>query len=137
MAKRQRAEIDEEAIRRMMSGDIPRVENPAPQATPQPTDELPAAEPAEETAQESQLLRPKKRRTEKDYAELFLHKREGARKRQTYVNLQIYTKLAAILAVVANDLTVPTFIDNVLTLHLEQYSEELNTLYEKQFKKPF
>lgn len=139
MAKRQRVEVDEEAIKRMMSGDVPRLgtqaaQTSSPEVPPSTVQDVPSGPKYSEP--EIPSVRPKRQRTGKGYTELFLHRREAAPKRQTYINQAIFTKLTKILAVIAPELTVPTFLDNVLSQHLEQYSDEINDLYERQFEKP-
>jgi hypothetical protein len=37
---------------------------------------------------------------------------------------------------VASELTVPTFLDNLITDHLEKNRDEVNALYADKFKKP-
>ena len=33
--------------------------------------------------------------------------------------------------------TVSSYVENILTRHFEQYQDEINTLYENNFQKPF
>lgn len=139
MTKRPKVEIDEEAIKRIMAGDIPRMRQQVSQmeAEPEPAVASGSDTPASQAeAPEAKTPRSVRRKPERDYAGLFLRRREPAPKRQTYMNRQIYDKIAAILAVVANELTVPVFIDNVLAEHLEQYRDIINELYESKTKKP-
>lgn len=71
-----------------------------------------------------------------DYKSVFLEKRAAVVKRQTYISAALFTKITEITAVIANDITLPTFLDNVLEHHLETYKDEINELYEIKTKKP-
>jgi hypothetical protein len=136
-------EVDEDAIRDMINGDIPRrditrgSQPPPEEPGAEHEDESGAAEPTEPTALlVGETARPRRRKEPKDYASAFLRKREPVQKRQTYVGAALFTKITEILAVVASDVSVPVFLDNLLEHHLEQYRDEINALYSDKFKKP-
>lgn len=131
MAKRKEVDVDEELIKSMMTGDIPRLnkevkEKTIPQKEPE---EVASAENIEEEP-EKEIVQSKvrRRREAKDYSSLFLKKNSGT-KRQTYVNADLYDKISKILSIVAKDISVPNFIDNVLDNHLKEYKEEINEIY--------
>lgn len=133
------ANIDEDALRDMVKGDIPRLSKPNENQPPQKEhgaepeiEENP--EPMESLAVESP--KPRRRKEPKDYASVYLRKREPVQKRQTYISSALFTKITKILAVVASDLTVPTFLDNLIENHLEQYRDEINALYNNNFETP-
>lgn len=136
MAKRIRTDVDEEAIKRMMSGDIPSLNTQIPkkEAISQSTPTLKEAN-EEKTPPERAISKSDKKRGVNDYTSVFLKKREPSNKKQVYITRQLCTKLSEILAVIANDLSVTTFIDNVLSEHIEQYKNEINDLYETKTKK--
>lgn len=71
-----------------------------------------------------------------DYASAFLKKREPAQRRQIYIEAAHFAKVTEILAVVAGDLSVPAFLNNLISEHLERYRDEINELYADKFKKP-
>jgi hypothetical protein len=72
----------------------------------------------------------------KDYGGTFLGKRPSATKKQTYISAALFTKITEIMAVIASDVTLPTFLDNVLEHHLATYRDEINELYESKTKRP-
>jgi hypothetical protein len=140
-------EVDEDAIRDMIKGDIPRrnitVGNQPPPEEPEAKheaeheEESGAAAPTELTALPvGEAARPRRRKEPKDYASTFLRKREPVQKRQTYISAAHFTKITEILAVVASDVSVPVFLDNLIEHHLEQNRDEINALYSDKFKKP-
>lgn len=71
-----------------------------------------------------------------DYAVEFLKKRGAVQKRQTYISAAHFAKLTKILAVVASDLSVPTFLDNLIDHHLDTHRDEINDLYRRETEKP-
>ena len=101
--------------------------------TPQAIGALP---PPEEGDAEIPQPKNRRRRDSRDYTATYLRPRPPAVKRQTYVRQSLYTKIQEILAVVAGNLTVPSFIDNVLEEHLERYRDQINALYEAHIRKP-
>lgn len=134
MAKRKEVDVDEDFIKSMMTGDIPRLNSiPATSATGETN--VPEKEKAileEETdnfpEKETPQAKLKRRREPKDYHSLFL-KKSGGTKRQTYVGVDLYDKIAKLLGIVAKDISVPNFIDNVLENHLKEYKDEINDMY--------
>jgi len=141
MAKRKEVDVDEDLIKSMMTGDIPRlnrepeIEKIVPEkeiSQNKVIDKVTEPEPvqAEEEYREKESLRSrsKRRQEPKDYKSLFLRKSTGA-KRQTYVSAELYDKISQILGIIAKDISVPNFIDNVLENHLKEYRDEINDIY--------
>jgi hypothetical protein len=156
MVKRQEVEVDEDLIKSMMTGDIPRLNNPPveekkvvekqvdvskPQKKNEKIDERETVDDTEEdyvemrnsedsqgSNKETSQSKSKRKREPKDYQSLFL-KKNGTTKRQTYVSAELYDKIAKILGIIAKDISVPNFIDNVLENHLKEYKDEINDIY--------
>jgi len=139
MSKRKEVDVDEDMIKSMMSGDIPRLnrepvreEMSAKKEAPadEPVIEIPVNREEEETVQEKDTVQSKSRRKRepKDYHSVFLKKDSGTKK-QTYINAALYDKVSKILSIIAKDISVPNFIDNVLENHLKEYKEEINEIY--------
>lgn len=135
MAKRKEVDVDEDLIKSMMTGDIPRLANPPEikeTVSLQPIEEEPVVtdNPAVSIPEkEATQLKSKRRKEPKDYGALFLKKNGGVVKRQTYVNSALYDKLSKILSIIARDISVPNYIDNVLENHLNEYKDEINNMY--------
>lgn len=136
MAQQKRASvtINESLIQGMIDGKTSGSENlsegdiveaaPEPAETPPPTGT-------------TEIARSRKRKEPKDYRGLFLTKRAAETKRQTYVSAALFNKITEIMAVIAYDVSLPNFLDNVLEHHLEAFKDEINELYEiKTTKKP-
>jgi hypothetical protein len=138
MAKRKEIDVDEDLIKSMMTGDIPRLnqqpvkEKEIPEKEKEkeiPVVETPAENHEEEPAEKEIVPSKSRRRREvQSYASLFLKKDTGA-KRQTYISSALYDKVSKILGIIAKDVSVPNFVDNVLENHLKEYRDEINEMY--------
>ncbi len=71
------------------------------------------------------------------YRTLFLDRKKSVHRKQTYISYDTYCKLARILPLLSDDMSVPAFLDNVLSHHLETYSKELGELFRRKTQKPF
>lgn len=139
MAKRKEVDVDEDLIKSMMSGDIPRLnrepvkEETIPEkeiSSDKPIAATPVIRQEEDVPQEKETVQSKsrRRREPKDYKSVFLKKDTGTKK-QTYINAALYDKISKILSIIAKDISVPNFIDNVLENHLKEYKEDINDMY--------
>jgi Protein of unknown function (DUF3408). len=155
MAKRQEVEVDEDLIKSMMTGDIPRLNNPPVEEkkvleqkvevpTPQKKNKRETNDDNDEESVEKNSIsedsqgsnkeretsqnKSKRKREPKDYQSLFL-KKNGSNKRQTYVSADLHDKISKMLGIIAKDISVPNFIDNVLENHLNEYRDEINDIY--------
>ncbi len=132
--RRKSVDVDESLIQGMIDG-----EKPDRETMPEGDIADTVTEPGENhpPTATTEVLKPRKRREPKDYGGMFLVKRPAAAKKQTYISAALFSKITEIMAVVASDLTLPTFLDNVLEHHLDAYKDEINELYEmKTNKKP-
>lgn len=86
---------------------------------------------------EGKAVPEKKEYKAEQYETVFLSRKESVHRKQTYISYDIYRKLARILPLLSDDMTVPAFLDNVLSHHLETYSEELNELFHIKTQKTF
>ena len=71
------------------------------------------------------------------YKNLFLDRKKSVHRKQTYISYDMYCRLARILPLLSDDMSVPAFLDNVLAHHLETYSEELGELFRRKTPKTF
>lgn len=63
--------------------------------------------------------------------------KKSVHRKQTYISYDMYCRLARILPLLSDDMSVPAFLDNVLAHHLETYSEELGELFRRKTPKTF
>ncbi len=154
MVKRKEVKIDEEQIRRVMAGDIPasvlenRYGNNAAES-PKEDEKEPESRsgiPAEpdkveapgsgvsgnEEETPSPVIREKTRRKKnsiQEYPEHLFGNNVVKERRQTYVSSDNYERVRTLLSVIAPTLSISCYIDNILSVHLEQYRDELNAIY--------
>ncbi len=136
---RKTKEVNEDKIRSLIKGDITLEDiSPANEESEPEHDAAPeAVEQSEPAARPVDLMaRPRRRREQTDYASTFLRKREASAKRQTYIGTAHFAKITEILAVLAHEVSVPAFLDNLIEHHLEQNRDEINSMYADKFKKP-
>jgi hypothetical protein len=134
MAKRPTVEVDEEYLREVMAGGatFPKKEEATkPPGKEEKETEIQPVEPKEP-------MKPvRKRKEAQDYEPVFLQRKAGVPRRQTYISSQLYEKINSFLPVIANGLSITAYLDNILTHHLEQYRDDINELYERKSQKPF
>ena len=53
---------------------------------------------------------------------------QSVHRKQTYICYETYRRLARILPLLSEGMTVPAFLDNVLNAHLKLYEEELDEM---------
>lgn len=72
-----------------------------------------------------------------DYRERFLNERLTGTRRQTYIHDSLYRMISEVLPVIAPQMSVPTFVNNILSDHLRQYEDIINGIYnENAIKRP-
>ena len=121
MVKREQTEVDEERLKAMIAGEVSSYRKPA------------VVNP--ETSEETKVIPEKEESKAERYESLFLSRKESVHRKQTYISYDIYRRLARILPLLSENMTVPAFLDNVLSHHLETYSEELGELFRLRTQK--
>lgn len=162
MAKRPAIEVDEDYLKEVMAGGaaLPKREKErsdtkaeqreqqaaaAKQPASLPQTEPPVKEEEKDAAirqveadEPEETVKPARKRKEAgDYEAVFLRRKAGVPRRQTYISACLYEKINSFLPVIAGGLSITGYIDNILTRHLEQYKDDVNELYERKSKKPF
>lgn len=134
MASRNRKiyDVDEDVLKRVVAGDTAALEEMADDgASPSPQRKDPK-DGGKETA--SLHGAPPEQEV---YRKRFLAERLKGTRRQTYIHDALYRAIAGVLPVIAPDLSVPAFVNNVLSDHLKQYEEIINEIYnEKATQRP-
>jgi hypothetical protein len=134
MAKRPTVEVDEEYLREVMAGGATFPKKTEPPVKEEKETEIQPVE----TVESKEPAKPvRKRKEAQDYEPVFLQRKAGVPRRQTYISSQLYEKINSFLPVIANGLSITAYLDNILTHHLEQYRDDINELYERKSQKPF
>jgi hypothetical protein len=135
MAKRETVDVDEEHLKEIMAGGVSRLkkEQPTPEAK-RPSE----SEDSEQSTEAKEPAKPvRKKREAQDYEILFLERKASTARRQIYVSSQLCDKINSFLPVIAgHQLGITTYVNNILTHHLELYKDDINELYERKSKKP-
>ncbi|KAB4253872.1 DUF3408 domain-containing protein [Bacteroides uniformis] len=119
--------VDEDLLRDYMSGNV---------TDPPGNDEGGQAEkPAEETGGfVPEKGRTRSKREEKsDYREKYLVNHPLPGRIQVYVNRRLYEHIKHFLPVIAPDVSISSYISNIVAEHIELYLEEINKMYKDRF----
>ncbi len=81
---------------------------------------------------------PKRRRGEQtDYRETYFEKVEMTERKSLYITRATHLTLWNVLNMIdGHKATNSGFVESMIRQHLESHKEEINSLYENQFKKP-
>ena len=136
MAKK-KIEVDEDMLKEIMAGDIPIFgRTKQKESAPPPAESKPAEvveTPTEEkpvAMQEKATVKPKKRKEESsDYRKMFLTEGTVLHRQQTYISQETHNAIRRFLSVVAPNINISRYIDNIVNAHLEQYRDEIDNLF--------
>ena len=134
MATKRRTDyqVDEEALKRMMAGDVTALDKMVSPAEAPETISRPA--PSQEKQEKNSAGSPKQqiRKSTDEYRRRFLKERLSGSRRQTYIHDALYRTVAKLLPVIAPDMSVPMFLGSVLSDHLERYQDVINEIYNQE-----
>jgi hypothetical protein len=137
MAKRPTVEVDEEYLREVMAGGAGFPKKTDAAKSPVKEEKEIAVQTVETVESKEPAKSVRKKKEAQDYEPVFLQRKVGVPRRQTYISAALYEKVSRFLPVIANGLSVTAYLDNILMHHLEQYRDNINELYEKKSQKPF
>lgn len=66
------------------------------------------------------------------YEETFLCLSGNTGRRQTYISNGLYERLSRVLPLLGEGMTVPAFLDNVLSHHLATYGKEMEEIFRQK-----
>lgn len=115
--KRKIYDVDEDVLKRVVAGDTSAL------------NELDGKTDEKKETRERPTAIKETGTNEEDYKACFLTNRLTGTRRQTYIHDSLYRAIAGILPVIAPEMSVPTFVNNVLSDHLERYGETINRMY--------
>ncbi len=135
-------EVDEDLLKGMMTSDIPlygRDTEPALKkaatAEPENISDAPATE-REVSEQPKSVRNRRKKESGSDYRELFLVNTPSPNRSQTYINRDIYERIKRFLPLIAPEVSIASYISNILGDHIERHWEEINEMYSRELSKP-
>ena len=151
MAKRQKTEIDEGLIRKMIAGEAPPREKSIqddastkePPELPDPAEPVPEPEtatadaPAVDELPQSFTAENRRRRTMPlpDYEQTFLQPVNYDLRASLYVSRVTKLKILEIVKKIGNErLTATSFVDNILRHHITTFRDEINRIYKTRNK---
>lgn len=136
---RNKVDVNEDMIKDIMAGDIPVFGkgNPAKSVAEQTTDTAESDTKTEPVSNEKISSRSKKRKDESNnYRTLYLSPGNVTHRQQTYISQTNYQFLKRFLPIVAPEVSISRYVDNILSLHLAQYKEEIDRIYNNEITNP-
>ncbi len=81
---------------------------------------------------------PKRKRPEQGgYREIYFEKVDLTDRQSLYITRDTYFILMNVVNVIGgHKATMSSYVENIIRQHLESHKEEINSMYENQFKKP-
>lgn len=137
MAKKQ-VTVNEEMIRGIMAGDIPNYGkedisvNNVMATDESDVDECETGNPKSVPAEKTTGKQKKRKDGTDSYCKQFLMGGNVLQRQQAYIGIDNYRFIQKFLSVVAPKVSMSKYINDVLTAHIEQYQEEINSLYHNQ-----
>ena len=79
----------------------------------------------------------RKRNVQTDYRKTYFEKVDLTDRQSLYVSRETHLTLFSIVSMIGgHKATISSYVENIILQHLENHKEEINQLYENQFKKP-
>ena len=130
--------VNEEEIRGYMVGDIPDAIKKDDVIV---EEEVPAEEADErqDTGKEVALGRPKqrkKRESGSDFRQKYLVNTPLSGRIQVYLNRKLYDEIKNYLNVIAPEVSIASYISNIIAEHIELNIEEIAQMYKDRFSPP-
>ncbi len=132
--------IDEDFMKELISQGVPakRENQLGDTSLPSGKTDITQEEQQTETVRVEKTTPRKRKSGTGDYRKTYSQKVELADRQPLYVSRTTHEKLMRIVTVIGGrKVTVSSYVENILLRHFEQYQDEINTLYESHFQKPF
>jgi hypothetical protein len=82
-------------------------------------------------------MHKKKRNSKPDFVEIFLKDNKIKDRRQIYISKDAYDKISRYLRYIGQgNVSLVSYVDNIIFHHIEEYREEINDLYCKNISTP-
>lgn len=118
-------------MRDYMSGNI--TDSPGSGKTEEPVEEYDAMTEESAVSVPGKGRTRKKREEDSEYRERYLRNNPVPYRIQVYVNRRLYEHIKHFLPVIAPDVSISSYISNIVAEHVEQYLEEINKMYKERF----
>jgi hypothetical protein len=148
MSERKRVAVDEEALMKMMAGNIRlhKVQEDVIFPVAEGNKEEAEGESGKENFAGADTVRSpdvankeqnqKKRKGQKaDFPELYLKDKRIRERRQVYISMEVFQKISKYLKYIG-EVSMTVYIDNVLLHHLEENKDIINDMFGKNYSNP-
>lgn len=137
-------DIDEDTLKGMMIGDVPvfgrdKRGNIRNESTSQESENSEQSCETEHRNEYKTQTPPQMNEKNKDvsaYRRRFLVQVPASIRCQTYINRDIYERIKRFLPVIANDVSISSYVSNILNDHLEKHWSQISELYDEESSRP-
>lgn len=123
--------VNEDLLRDYMSGNITDSQESGKTEEPVRENETGPEETAVSVPERGRTR--KKREEDSDYRERYLRNNPVPYRIQVYVNRRLYEHIKHFLPVIAPDVSISSYISNIVAEHVELHIEEINRMYKERF----
>lgn len=127
-------------IRGIMMREVPVSEldlRPAPPPPEEPHEpKSPESQPAETTVLKKTYVRKKKKEEPDGYAAKFLVNDRNKHRVSTTISRELYDRIKKFLPMIAPDVPMTAYLNNIIADHFERYWDDISDLYNNELEKP-
>jgi hypothetical protein len=149
MARKEQVQVDEAMMRGIMMKEVPVYDNgdvtvkedtpvPAPATVPDPDKPEGSQEIPLRPEGRGPSAKRKKRESEPEegYAERFLVNDRSRNRVSANISRELFNRIRKYLPVVAPDVTLTSYLNNIISEHIENHRDEIDKLYKREIEKP-
>lgn len=125
--------VDEDFMREMISQGFPRKKETSSE------NNISVIKEDEPSIENSNLKETptRKRNNQTDYRKAYFEKVDLTDRQSLYISRDTHLTLFSIVNMIGgHKATISSYVENIILKHLENHKEEINNLYETQYKKP-
>jgi hypothetical protein len=145
MAKKEQVQIDEAMMRGIMMKEVPVYTDGNSSGTKKesPPMDVPVGESGErQELSSTERRKPSSGRKKKmdepgeNYSTRFLINDHSKNRVSANISRELFQRIKKFLPVIAPDITLTSYLNNIISEHLESHLDEINELYNSEFEKP-
>lgn len=146
MAKKEQVQVDEAMMRGIMMKEVPVFgdgtplapeETPVPAAAPLPVAESGGTQESQRMEGRKSYVKKKKKESEPEgYAARFLVNDQSRNRVSANISRELFERIRKFLPVIAPDITLTSYLNNIISEHMESHWDEICELYNSELEKP-
>jgi hypothetical protein len=137
MAKKEQVQIDEAMMRGIMMKEVPVYTGGNSSGTEK--ESSPVESPAVEATEKRRYSSGRKKKMDEpggSYPARFLLNDHSKNRVSANISRELFQRIRKFLPVIAPDITLTSYLNNIISEHLESHLDEINELYNSEVEKP-